>query len=191
MERDSRGRFVKGHSWDDGVLEKISKTKRARSGHVDKVGICECCKNEFDYRPNKHHPTRRFCSHKCVQKYGGRRGIPLSKESRIKMSENMKGDKNHMFVDGSSKRRGAERQSSMRVREWRKSVFKRDDYTCQFCGIRPGNGIAVKLNADHIVPWSVSREKRFDIDNGRTLCVPCHKEVTREWLRKNWKNQYD
>ena len=53
---------------------------------------------------------------------------------------------------------------------WRKSVFERDNYTCQFCGKYGG-----ELNADHIKQWSLYPDLRFELSNGRTLCVPCHK----------------
>lgn len=58
---------------------------------------------------------------------------------------------------------------------WRKAVFERDDYTCIWCGYK-GN----KLNADHIKPWAYFPELRFAIDNGRTLCIDCHK-TTNTW----------
>lgn len=60
---------------------------------------------------------------------------------------------------------------------WRKSIFERDNYTCQFCGIKTKKGLGrtVVLHADHIKPFSLFPEFRFDMNNGRTLCVDCHK----------------
>lgn len=62
--------------------------------------------------------------------------------------------------------------SSGKYRNWRKEVFQRDNYTCQGCGQRGG-----WLEADHILSASENREKIFDLDNGRTLCRPCHKKT--------------
>lgn len=55
---------------------------------------------------------------------------------------------------------------------WRKSVFERDDYTCQICNKR-----GVVLHADHLKPWALYPELRYAIDNGRTLCVFCHRQT--------------
>lgn len=68
-------------------------------------------------------------------------------------------------------------RSSKEMREWRIAVFERDNYTCQHCGARSGNGKIIILNADHIKPFAYYPDLRFDIDNGRTLCVDCHKET--------------
>lgn len=54
----------------------------------------------------------------------------------------------------------------------RDAVFKRDNYSCVFCWVKGWN-----LNADHIKPFYLYPELRFDEDNGRTLCVPCHRST--------------
>lgn len=59
-------------------------------------------------------------------------------------------------------------------RQWRKAVFERDNYTCQRCGVKGGS-----LEAHHKIPWIKDKELRFDVDNGLTLCVDCHKKIPR------------
>ena len=61
-------------------------------------------------------------------------------------------------------RRGAENK------RWRKQVFERDDYTCQACGERGG-----ELHADHDLPFALFPDLRFEVLNGQTLCVSCHR----------------
>ena len=63
---------------------------------------------------------------------------------------------------------------SLAMKLWRESVFQRDKYTCQGCGKCGGN-----LNAHHILGFAEHPEARFDIENGATLCEPCHRAVHR------------
>lgn len=61
-------------------------------------------------------------------------------------------------------------RKSLEYKQWRKSVFKRDKYTCQCCGDNTGGN----LNAHHIENFSNNEELRYDVDNGITLCKNCH-----------------
>jgi hypothetical protein len=60
---------------------------------------------------------------------------------------------------------------------WRQEVFERDSFTCVLCTAKSTKGKKVILNADHIKPFSLYPELRFDINNGRTLCVECHRKT--------------
>jgi 5-methylcytosine-specific restriction endonuclease McrA len=79
-----------------------------------------------------------------------------------------RGKDHHFWRGGKSK----PRTFTPEYVEWRTAVYQRDDYTCQHCGEVGG-----KLNAHHIESWSSFPEKRFEIDNGITLCYKCHVEV--------------
>lgn len=71
-------------------------------------------------------------------------------------------------------RLSAEGRRSAEYKAWRTSVYERDNYTCQLCGAR-----GVKLNAHHKKAYAHYPELRFDINNGITLCVSCHKKIHR------------
>ena len=55
-----------------------------------------------------------------------------------------------------------------------RQCFQRDNYTCTHCGLRTIK--AGQLHADHI--RSKSTGGPDDLENLRTLCVPCHKTRT-------------
>lgn len=61
-----------------------------------------------------------------------------------------------------------------------KTVFERDDYTCQKCNKRGG-----ELNAHHLNGYHWFVEGRDDIDNGVTLCEDCHNEFHEIYGQKN------
>lgn len=72
------------------------------------------------------------------------------------------------YIDGRHRANKPIKQS-IEYKLWRKSVFERDDHTCQDCKLRGG-----ELQGHHIKPQSVYPELRFAIDNGVTLCRTCH-----------------
>lgn len=115
-----------------------------------------------------------------------RRGVPKTKEWIKKQADALKGRKapwatgeNSNFWKGGITDLYRDLRKTTKYYIWRKSVLSRDNYTCVICG-RPGNV------ADHIIPFaSLYHESEvikdqsglFDIDNGRTLCLDCHKNT--------------
>lgn len=97
------------------------------------------------------------------------KGRIVSPETRKKISDAQRGEKANGWKGGKTRQAIIDR-NSMEYRNWRTEVFKRDDYTCQFCGEKGGN-----LNAHHIRPFALFSQLRFDISNGITLCEGCHK----------------
>lgn len=67
-------------------------------------------------------------------------------------------------------------------RAWRESVFQRDNYTCVLCFQKGG-----VLNADHIKTFAHNPTLRFSLDNGRTLCIDCHRKTENYGSRANQK----
>lgn len=100
------------------------------------------------------------------------KNIWSSLERRRKASEIRKGSKSPNWQGGLTSINNRIRQS-LDYRIWRMAVFERDKYTCQECGDNKGGN----LNAHHIKPFSKYAELRFDINNGKTLCIDCHKET--------------
>ena len=94
-----------------------------------------------------------------------------SLKMRMKMSNERMGSKNPNWNGGTSPRHKLDRMN-IKYRLWREEVFKRDNYTCQICGTRGGY-----IEPDHIKPFALYPELRFDINNGRTLCKKCHEET--------------
>ena len=119
---------------------------------------------------------------------GWNKGIPMTKEMKQKQSLLKKGKtlntgKTHFKKGQTSKSKNVNWKGGItpinhRIRTskeyqiWRIAVLMRDDYTCQKCGERGGT-----LHADHIKPFALFPELRLAIDNGRTLCVNCHKKT--------------
>jgi 5-methylcytosine-specific restriction endonuclease McrA len=52
----------------------------------------------------------------------------------------------------------------------RRNIFKRDHYTCQYCGRQPGGE---ELTIDHVVPRAQDGQSRWD--NCVLACIECNK----------------
>ncbi len=157
-----------------------------------------CNKELFSYGRKK------YCSHKCRAVFHSKKELVHCSEcgnvfdrcvSKIKWTK-VRGGRNHFctneckikFQRGENSGRWIADRSLLKDRnrsirysidmsEWRKSVFKRDEYKCQWCGDKSVAGNPVTLNAHHIRPFAKFPALRFAVDNGITLCETCHKKT--------------
>lgn len=58
---------------------------------------------------------------------------------------------------------------------WRGDVFERDKYTCQECHAK-----GVFIEPHHIQPLRETLSRAFEVNNGITLCRPCHQKTIRK-----------
>jgi hypothetical protein len=150
----------------------------------------ECCKCRQCGAKLRHADTsRRFCGGSCASAWqfenneaiaatlaAGRahpnRGLGISRARKGVARPELRGEKNHNWKGGTYRK---ERQTAMgriEYKVWRQTVFKRDYFRCVLCGAS-----GVKLEANHIRLWRDYPELRYDVDNGVTLCGPCHKSI--------------
>lgn len=146
---------------------------------------CLSCKQNFEH--SRKSPKRKYCSFKCAVKnitgarhYRWKGGDPTHVCLQCGISYQRRTNKNTIpkFCSKNCANRNRDKGLTDRVRllrfsksykEWREAIFKRDNYTCQFCSQYGG-----KLQADHIKSFARYPELRFELSNGRTLCIDCH-----------------
>lgn len=66
---------------------------------------------------------------------------------------------------------------SVKMKNFRNEIFKRDNYTCKFCGRIRKAGDRVVLNVHHLKSFAIHKELRFDKNNAITLCQECHRKT--------------
>lgn len=71
-------------------------------------------------------------------------------------------------------------------KQWQKSVYERDNFTCRKCRQRGGNKTSHHLKAfSYLVAlYEIKNVKEarecvglWEVENGVTLCIPCHRET--------------
>lgn len=228
MDRDSKGKFIKGH-------KKFSISKKKM------MFLCEYCSKKFEQYPSNRREHHIFCSRKCCYKfkqtqykyeiepelllalYWGNEysttkisklfgtypsnifhrmktlNIPL--RTRIEAGKLLNHShlygiiswnngktyiedpriphgENHSNWKGGISTENEKLRKSVKFKEWRKAVFKRDGYCCKLCHDYSKKGHRLILHSHHIKSWANFPEDRFKVDNGITLCKSCHIYVT-------------
>lgn len=131
----------------------------------------------------------------------GNKGNKLTKEQRLEISKRMKG-KNAPNYKGGVTPINMRLRGCTQYKIWREEVYKRDNFTCIWCGDDRGGN----LEPDHIISFSsildqirfqygvenlyekaLESELLWDTNNGRTLCKICHRKTDTWGHRSNNK----
>jgi hypothetical protein len=89
-------------------------------------------------------------------------------DTRVRLGSASK-ERNPNWKGGIAKSRKSD-MATTQYKNWRQSVFERDNFTCQCCNKRGGN-----LEAHHIKSWTNYPELRYELSNGQTLCLLWHR----------------
>lgn len=123
-------------------------------------GVCMSCKRKYDYIG----PPKCVNCGKPVSRHRPSSATPYCKSC-------YRGERTARWNHGlTAEQRANQRSMTPEYAEWRKTVFKRDSYTCQKCGYAKGGKIVVH----HICSYKTAPELRTVVSNGITLCRRCH-----------------
>lgn len=178
------------------LLHKYEIPTRKSNEHTDKTK-----KKMSLVKTGDNHPFYGKKRPEHSLKMSGRKMPPISLETRNKMSVaknglwsgKYKGSDHPYWVEPHLRKATIYKQirDSVKMQEWRVKIFLRDELTCQICGYKGTN-----LHVDHIKQMALivheqnivtkeqadSCEELWDINNGRVLCIPCHKQ-TPTWAK--------
>ena len=161
--------------------EKVLHIYQIKSGHTKSCG----CRKHGGLLNKPGHKLSKETKEKISKSLLGR---TLSEEHKLNIKNNykVKRGKDCNFWKGGISSVNKTIREWKKYAEWRTKIYERDNYTCQLC-----SQVGGKLNADHIKPLAfVLKEQNinsleqaescneiWNIANGRTLCIKCHKKT--------------
>lgn len=168
------------NKWKENAKKRMSGENNPNwnGGKITKK--CLTCGKEYK-TINAYKNISKYCSRKCIRKDKRQREI-LRKYALTRHGEK------HPCWKGGKTKLAMRIKNSERYKQWRQTIFLRDNFTCNDC-----NQIGGKLEVHHIKPFSllVQEAKEYlplidwfeacmmyiplwDIDNGKVLCKECH-----------------
>lgn len=190
-KKQSKEAIRKIKKWKPTWSQKLKQLENTRIASIKrrkrKIVSCKICGKLFETLKSR---KSVYCSYTCLgisKKKEVRKcidcGRMVSKNNCNRCFECNKkyliGNKRWNWVGGKSLEKVSH---TIEWREWRKSIFERDNYTCQDCG-----KIGGRLEPHHKKSVYRYPELVFEKNNGITLCKECHKKTdnygTREFIK--------
>ena len=156
-------------------ITKINSNLRGKnSKNYKRVKVlCDVCNKEIEIEPyrlkvSEHH----YCSKEC--KYKGN-------------SKYQSGVNNPSYNPNKTDEERQKERKYLEYYEWRREVYKRDNWTCQITKIKGGEIVAHHLNS-----YNTDKEHRTDVRNGITLSKEIHALFHKEYgYGNNTREQFE
>lgn len=171
---------IKGQRFNRLVAIKDTGKRDKRSA----VWLCECDCGGYKEVSQRDLKTGNTTSCGCLPNE-----IIVKRNKHWGLEGRFIGDKSHKWNPKLTKEDRLMNRSVFRkpINDWRVKVFIRDKRTCAVCDYR-----GQEINAHHLDGWNWCKEKRFDLDNGITLCKECHRKFHNEYgYGDNTKEQFE
>lgn len=159
-----------GISMSEGTKQLLRKINSGKNHHNWKERVtvtCVVCDGEFEVRP-KDTDRRTCCSNDCQFQY---------------LSDILSGENHYNWKGGVIEGFGPEWYQQ------RQKCLKRDDYSCQICGLTQDESqkqFGVGLHVHHIKPrrefGDTIPSEANHLSNLVTLCLPCHNKVEQDTI---------
>lgn len=172
--------FKNGIKLDELTKKKISITKISSNlkgnrspNYLSKIINCDTCGKEMELPPYRlKSTTHNYCSLKCkavgVRKYQSGINNPAYNPDKTDDERIME-------------------RKYFGYYEWRKQVYKRDNWTCQITKIKSKDIVAHHLNS-----YNIDKHNRININNGITLSKEVHELFHKEYgYGNNTKEQFE
>lgn len=190
----------KGQGWNKGVPQKEETKEKIRKKMKGCIPwnkkpptLCSCGKQLSRH----HYKMCRDCYLKILPDKMRKLncGKIRSKETRLKMSNAPKchGEYHRSWKGGVTPLMKKIRKSP-KCKNWKKEVFKKNNYICLKCNLRGGNknahhikGFAKIIEENNITTFkqALNCQELWSVDNGITFCDKCHKTFHRIYGEKN------
>lgn len=186
--------------------KKMSKARLERKKRLGYINSPETRKRMSKAQKERfrNNPMPEETKRKTSKALKGRRKPPFTAEHRKNISEAgkmpkpwMRGNKNHFWKGGITEL-SKRIKSSFKYSKWRETVFERDNWTCQKCSKRGGIiihphhkksfSLILEENDIKTIKDALDCEELWNINNGITLCVICHKKTDNYGWNKHNKN---
>ena len=142
--------------------------------------ICLSCGNVFS---KQFKYDAKYCNKQCY--YDSLKGVSNHWLGKKRLSTT--GEMNPLWRGGITKLQDQVR-TCLEMKLWKRKILIRDNFNCIFGGKEHGNKLAVDHHPIQFAQALVDNQittldeaikctQLWDINNGRTLCIPCHKKT--------------